>query len=259
MDGKTDYHLNLDFGMEAAAFEKWAGFRASGLSALEIREFAVEKIAGGGSALDFFSLSLDRALDSGVREAFCNADFSFVRAFGSVRGFCSSIRELREKYAGKNLRLNFYLQLDSDGEADFSETDGLGADSCAQVFSALASGEFCGISLKGRNFLKEPKQFAHFVYSARRHAQKIKLDFSLRGGALAKEIDGDILQSVLPNVVSGSSLFDADFFLAHKSFLRDRQIPVDFSGKTSPDIEARLRLLGESGVSVRRGSGDILA
>ncbi len=254
MDGNVDSNLNLGTGMDKCAFEKWAAFYVSDFSPKEIMDFSVVRIESESDASSLFHASLDETCSHSVEKAVCNVPIFAMRGFDTPRNLVSFIQRVKKEYSEKNLNLKFYLQIDS------GIPGGLSDETIASAFSLLGSGEFLGISFRGNDFLQNPKKFNRYIYSVQRHGQSVKIDFSLFDEM--KTVDDKIIQKVVPNEIVGNSLFDADFFLANKTFLCEHNITAIFTPdnfrKFGSEYLNRIRILRDSGVDVKVGSGNYL-
>lgn len=254
MTGNVDSNLNLGTGMDKSVFEKWAAFYVSGISPKEIMDFSVVRINSESDVTSLFRSSLEELCNHSVEKAFCNVPIYAMRGFDTPKSLVSFIQDVKREYSAKKLTLKFYLQIDSGIPECFSD------ETVATAFSLLGSGEFVGISFRGSEFLKNPKKFNRYIYSVQRHGQKVKIDFSLFDEL--KVVDDKIIQKVVPNEVVGNSLFDADFFLANKSFLAERGITAIFTPDNfrlaGSELLNRMRILRDSGVEVKFGSGNYL-
>ncbi len=254
MTGKFDSNLNLDAGMNQKAFEKWAAFYIPGISQKEIMDFAVVRINSEADAVSLFESSLSESSSHFIEQAVCNLPLYTMKGFDTPKALVSVVQDLKRRYEDKGMDLKFYLQIDSGIKENFSD------ESVAAAFSLLGSGEFLGVCFKGVDFLCDPKKYNRFIYSVQRHNQKVKIDFSLFDEI--KTIDDQVIQKVVPNEVVGNSLFDADFFLANKSFLAERGITAIFTPDNfrlaGSELLNRMRILRDSGVEVKIGSGNYL-
>ena len=254
MTGKIDSNLNLDAGMNQKAFEKWAAFYIPEISQKEIMDFAVVRINSEADAVSLFEASLSEASAHFVEKAVCNLPLYAMKGFDTPKSLVSVVQNLKRDYGDKGMDLKFYLQIDSGIKENFND------ETVAAAFSLLGSGEFLGVCFKGVDFLCDPKKYNRFIYSVQRHNQKVKIDFSLFEEM--KTIDDQVIQKVVPNEVVGNSLFDADFFLANKSFLAERGITAIFTPDNfrlaGSELLNRMRILRDSGVEVKFGSGNYL-
>lgn len=254
MTGKIDSNLNLEAGMNQMAFEKWSGFYIPGISPKETMGFSVVRMNSEADARCLFEGSISESYSHFVEQAVCNLPLYAMKGFDTPKSLVSVVQEIRKEYGSKGMELKFYLQIDSGIKENFSD------ESVAAAFSLLGSGEFLGVCFKGVDFLCDPKKYNRFIYSVKRHNQKVKIDFSLFEEM--KTIDDQVIQKVVPNEVVGNSLFDADFFLANKSFLAEQGIAAIFTPDNfrlaGSELLNRMRILRDSGVEVKVGSGNYL-
>jgi len=254
MSENIDFHLNLKAGMNPKSYEKWAGFYIPGLSPKDNENLTILRIESENDVEKLFENSLEEAIKHNVNKVFGNLTLEFIKGFSNPRNLILLIQNIRKKYELKRLQSQYFLCIDSDNPENFKDT------SVAAAFTLLGSGEFVGVCLKGSSFLKNIKLFDRYIYSVQKMNLKIKIDFSLFEDL--KEIDDQILQKIMPNEIAGNSLFDADYFLANKTFISDHNIVVNFTPdnfrKAGTELLNRLKMLRDSGVDLRIGSGNFL-